>query len=315
MNNDQCRCEYIHASVSERLLSVFSQFSVFLRVIIPVFFLLSLNTSRASVAPGETPAAAPPSVSLLRPGVNNSTPDNKAPQAVMNEADSGVAGAGKKGLTFFPMQIEYSAQENTGGVVVNVVNPTPATYLLQGTVRAFVPDTGRAAENSKEASPPFVILPPLRRLDGEGRVALRIRQVGGALPTDRETAVIVSVRAIPSQEKKEGDSSSGADSRVLIALRMNMRLFWRPVGLASPDAKKIASSLTFTRKGNTLEVSNPTPWFVHFSTLRAGGMELPEAARGAWISPMSSHTFLFDKPVTGPLTWTLSGDKNEHQTP
>lgn len=305
MNNFRGKYEF-----SVCVLSTFRFAGVWPAVLGGLFMLCVSTSFAAKVSPAPSPA-----VSLLRPVMNNETQTVNKPSV---KADTNNAAQtpdmDKKGLIFFPMEIHYSQQENTGGVVVNVVNPGPSTYLLQGTVSAFDPDTGRSAENSATPVPPFVILPPLHRLDGEGRSALRIRQVGGQLPADRETAIIVSVRAIPASEMSNDKEAQTAGSRVLIALRMNMRLFWRPSGVPAADKKKIAASLTFVRQGQELVVTNPTPWFVQFGALSAAGVAVPEVSRRAWVSPKSSHTFRFNRPVAGPLTWTLSGDKNEHQT-
>ncbi|WP_193162843.1 fimbrial biogenesis chaperone [Enterobacter ludwigii] len=282
-----------------------------------VVLFLGLSAKNIYAEPVVSPS---PSVSLVRDATGNSEgvkglvsnkKNNDYPDAGSTSQD--VVG-NKKGLIFFPMQIEYSQQENTGGVVVNVVNPATSVYLLQSTVSAFDADTGRAVENKLTPIPPFVVLPPLRRLEGEGRVALRIRQAGGQLPTDRETAAIVSVKAIPSAGQDDSTAGQASGSRVQIALRMNMRLFWRPAGVSAPDYTKIVGALMFSRQGKSLVVSNPTPWFVHFSALSAGGVAVTETSRSAWVSPKSSHTFDFTQPVADVLTWTLSGDNNEHQT-
>lgn len=265
-----------------------------------------------SVPAGQTPPVAP----LIKNGNGAVSGGNKekASPGDISSAD-GEVGGNKKGLIFFPMKINYSQQDDKGGVVVNVVNPTEGVYLLQGTVSAFDADTGRAVE-TKDASatpPPFVILPPLRRLGGGDRTALRVRQAGGGLPQDRESAAIISVKTIPAEVRDTSDPDVNK-AGVRIALRMNMRLFWRPASVPEPDMKKIASSLTFTRRGDSLDVSNPTPWFVHFTALDAGGKAVQESALNAWVPPMGHQTFKFDQPVSGTLTWKLSGDENAHQT-
>ncbi|MDU3300097.1 MAG: molecular chaperone [Enterobacter ludwigii] len=221
------------------------------------------------------------------------------------------------GLTFYPMLINYSQKNSKGGVLVNVVNPSSTAYLLQGTVSPFDPMTGRAgAEVKARYAPPFVILPPLARIEAKGSAALRVRQIGSGLPLDRESAAVVSVLAVPPEgtvkDAKEGKENG--ITQVQIAVRMNMLLFWRPEGVADPAPGQVAKALTFRAKEDRLEVRNPTPYFVHFSSLRVGGVSIPESARSAWIPPMSTHTFPVTRAVTTPLVWTLSGEKDEHRT-
>ncbi|WP_371972996.1 molecular chaperone [Lelliottia nimipressuralis] len=227
----------------------------------------------------------------------------------------------KSGLTFYPMLMNYSQKDSKGGIVVNVVNPSASSYLLQGNINAFDPATGRASTAPGAGNiPPFVILPPLSRLEASGRTALRVRQVGSGLPSDRESAAVVSVLAVPPQnvtdegEKSKQAGKKGDGSQIQIALRMNMLLFWRPETVPEPTPGQVAKALTFRAHGNNLEVNNPTPYFVHFAALSVGGERIPDSVRAAWVSPLSSHTFSLARTISGPLTWTLTGDKDEHQT-
>ncbi|CAM4363984.1 MULTISPECIES: fimbrial biogenesis chaperone [Lelliottia] len=252
----------------------------------------------------------------LTPPVNNTLA--REGSGGINKDSQGVS---KSGLTFYPMLMSYSQKDSKGGVVVNVVNPSASSYLLQGNINAFDPATGRASTASGAGNiPPFVVLPPLSRLEASGRTALRVRQVGSGLPSDRESAAVVSVLAVPPQnaadegEKSEQAGKKGGGSRIQLALRMNMLLFWRPETVPEPVPGQVAKALTFRARGNNLEVNNPTPYFVHFAALSVGGERIPESARAAWVSPLSSHTFSLTRTVSGPLVWTLTGEKDEHQT-
>ena len=245
---------------------------------------------------------------------------------------AGDAPQSKKGLVYYPMTLRYGQKEDKGGILVNVVNRGSDTFLLQGTVRAFDPATGRADEEAKSL-PPFVILPPLERLEGEGRAALRVRQVGGSLPADRESAAIVSVQSIPAissevddkekntsedSNKNGRDNSNKAQSagkghqQLVLSLRMNLRLFWRPDGVPAPDMKTLWSQLKFQGKGSQLSVSNPTPYYLHFTKLKVAGSDA--GALDAWLPPKGSQQYSFSQAVKGAVVWKLNGDENEHST-
>lgn len=224
----------------------------------------------------------------------------------------------KNSLAFFPMQIDYSQKDDKGGVVVNVVNASTNTYLLQGAVSAFDPVTGRSVvkgnKDIEPALPPFVVLPPLKRLNGEDRAAIRVRQIGGDLPQDRESAAVISVLAIPGSGIPEQDKKKDGGSQVQIALRMNMRLFWRPEGIPAPKMSDVASALTFSAEGNALKVVNPTPYYVHFSSLNVGGISAPDTALASWIPPRASQSFPLNHLAHGTVVWTLLGDTHERHT-
>ncbi|MCV5920354.1 fimbria/pilus periplasmic chaperone, partial [Escherichia coli] len=73
---------------------------------------------------------------------------------------------------------------------------------------------------------PFIITPPLFKLDPEKNNILRIVNITHGLPQDRESVYWVNVKAIPSK------SDDSENKNVLqIAVRTRIKLFYRPAGL------------------------------------------------------------------------------------
>ncbi|MGL4116894.1 fimbria/pilus periplasmic chaperone, partial [Escherichia coli] len=73
---------------------------------------------------------------------------------------------------------------------------------------------------------PFIITPPLFKLEPGKNNILRIVNVNPSLPQDRESVYWVNVKAIPSQnEENEGKNV------LQIAVRTRIKLFYRPAGL------------------------------------------------------------------------------------
>ncbi|PIJ50705.1 hypothetical protein BL250_09190 [Erwinia sp. OLTSP20] len=225
------------------------------------------------------------------------------------------------GLTFWPMQLSYSATDNKGGVALSVINSTKKAFLLKANVSAMDPDTGRIAAG-RQALPPFVTVPPLVRLAGDDRYQFRIRQLGGVLPDDRESASIISVTAIPGTQtplrpSPGGEAKAATGTPALqLAMKMNIRLFYRPAKVAPRKDEVLARQLTFSSDGRTLVVNNPTPYFVHFSTLSIGGRALKREEYEGYIVPKGSRRFTTTAPVSGVVEWTFSGKKDVyHATP
>lgn len=234
------------------------------------------------------------------------------------------AHAADTGLRFYPMQLDYAEADSKGGVTVNVMSNSPQVFLLKGTVSPMDPETGRAGREGASI-PPFVILHPLARLEAKGQYAFRVRQAGGALPQDRESACIISVTAIPgvsevtrppllpgasSQAGSAGPSQQKTQgSDLQIALRMNMRLFYRPAGVPVRDNASVASKLIFRTEGGALKIENPTPYFVHFTTLSVAGQKVPGEVLQAYIPPKSSRSFSVTSPQRGAVDMTFFGDK------
>jgi len=240
-------------------------------------------------------------------------------------AGAGAAHAQTAGLRFWPMQLNYAEADSKGGVALNVMNNTSQVFLLKGSVSAMDPDTGRFGREDAP-TPPFVVIPPLARLEANGRYAFRVRQAGGTLPQDRESACIVSVTAIPGVSEttrpplRPGatshpdvattpSSSPGQGAELQIALRMNMRLFYRPAGVPERDNDKVASQLVFRAEGKALKVDNPTPYFVHLASASVAGKKIKDETLQGYIAPKSARTFDTGLPVQGTVEWMFSGDK------
>lgn len=236
--------------------------------------------------------------------------------------------AASSGLRFYPMQLNYSAADSKGGVTMNVTNNTDRNFLLKGSVAVMDSDTGRFGPDDAPL-PPFVILPPLARLEAGGQYSFRIRQVGRGLPKDRESACIVSVTAIPATNEPvvplrrtpEGeraapvrdDAAVNKRSQLQIAIQMNMRLFYRPEGVPERDNASVADQLRFRAQGNALVVDNPTPYFVQLSEMSLNGKKVkPEVIQG-YVRPKDSRLFVPGVPVTGPVEWHFGGDKKRYR--
>ena len=111
---------------------------------------------------------------------------------------------------------------------------------------------------------PFVVTPPLSRLDPGRENILRImRGPVGALPTDRESVFWLNVKEIPEKS---------SDENVLqVAVRSRIKLFYRPSDLPGKVAEakdRLQWAVASNDKGEAvLKVANPTPYHVSLTTL------------------------------------------------
>lgn len=115
----------------------------------------------------------------------------------------------------------------------------------------------------------FVITPPLFVIQPNKENILRIMYVGqDNLPQDRETVFYLNSKAIPSTDKSKQSGSS-----LQIATQSVIKLFVRPKKLptAAIDAPK---TLRCQVSGNTLTVTNPSPYYVTLVQLHVGDKKL-----------------------------------------
>lgn len=124
------------------------------------------------------------------------------------------------------------------------------------------------AEDSREV--PFIVTPPLFRLEPEQDNIIRIIHSGGVLPQHEEKVYWLSVRSIPSTKRTK-------ENKLLITVQNRIKIIYRPSSLSKKEAGDAYKKIKFSRERNMLVVSNPTPFYVSFYSLSVGEKELKEA--------------------------------------
>jgi chaperone protein EcpD len=127
-------------------------------------------------------------------------------------------------------------------------------------------DDGDADSKAGESKVPFVITPPIFRMDARKTQMLRVIFSGDtALPQDRESVYWLNVLDIPPKAEQQADTNS-----LQFAFRTRIKVFVRPPklpGSASEAPRQLEWKLVPApkEKGQALSVSNPTPYYVSFS--------------------------------------------------
>ncbi|WP_339012506.1 fimbria/pilus periplasmic chaperone [Aeromonas popoffii] len=158
---------------------------------------------------------------------------------------------------------------------------------------------------------PFLVTPPLFRLDGQQQSRLRVVHTGGPLPGDREKLHWLCVTGIPPQSDdawaadKEGKSAApkAVELHVQVSVQSCIKLLVRPSGIGQLADR--ASSLVWTRQGNTLNANNPTPFYMNLSRVTVGGVNVEQLQH---IAPFSSHSFTLPKGAAGQVQWQVVTD-------
>lgn len=167
-------------------------------------------------------------------------------------------------------------------------NPDKVPYLVQSWVDSPKGVTSKA---------PFIITPPLFRLDGEQSNILRVVRAGGDLPTDRESLYWLHIKAIPSAEKEA--------NTLQIAVKTSIKLLYRPSGL-SGSMSEAAQALAWQRSGNALQVTNSSPYYITFFKVTINGSQVKSATM---VAPYSSERFaLTAGSASGALSWEIIND-------
>lgn len=156
---------------------------------------------------------------------------------------------------------------------ISVKNPEKKTpYLIQSWI-----ESDKSGDTAKA---PFVITPPLFRLDAGSENLLRIINTKGSLPEDRETVYWLNIKSIPSSEKND-------KNQLQITVRTRIKLFYRPESLKGQKAEIAYKALEIKRAGDRLNITNPTPFYISFYSLKVNGKEMKDAAMVAPKSTLS----------------------------
>ncbi|EBF8293289.1 fimbrial chaperone [Salmonella enterica subsp. enterica] len=187
--------------------------------------------------------------------------------------------------------------QSSKDVIVNLDNRGNKPLLVQTWL-----DDGRDGVNPQELKLPFVITPPVSRIDPQKGQSLRITYMGSTLPQDRESLFWFNVLEIPPKSKaKEGESLN----QLQLAFRTRIKLFFRPDGLKGTPGDA-ATNLKWSQKkeGNTLSLfaQNDSPYNVSVSNvkLKMGGKEYTVDSKS--VLPFSGVSM----PVKG-LSNNISG--------
>lgn len=147
-------------------------------------------------------------------------------------------------------------------------------------------DKGNMRSTPDSVHTPFLITPPLFRMNAHKEQSLRILHVQGQkpLPADRESLFWLNVLEVPPKP-----TGAAAHANTLqFAIRTRIKLFYRPAHLPI-SRPKAPGKLTWTtnvgKHGVMLEVHNPTPYYLTFNkvTLTVGGH--PQNAKTGMVAP------------------------------
>ena len=178
---------------------------------------------------------------------------------------------------FFPPMANASV--NIGGTRVifeegkrdaSIIVYSSADETSPHLIQSFVDNAGEKGNIKNASKPPFIVTPPLFRLEPGKENTIKIIRVGGELAKDRESVFWLNVKAIPGLDKKNRTQNT-----LKLSLKNRIKLFYRPVSLSKADMNdRTFDNVQFIRNGNVLIVRNPTPYFITFNKLRVGGINI-----------------------------------------
>lgn len=205
---------------------------------------------------------------------------------------------------------EFSLHLGTTRVIYNLDSSGETLRVINGQDYPMLVQSEVLTEDQKSRAP-FVVTPPLFRLDGLQSSRLRVVRTGGNFPSDRESLQWLCVKGIPpkaddqwaeTQDKKK--QVGKVSLQVQVSVSSCIKLFVRPPSVKGhPD--DVAGNVEWKKVGDTLKGSNPTPFYINLSELKVGGKDVQDRH---YIAPFSSYDYVLPSGATDKVKWNIITD-------
>ena len=166
-------------------------------------------------------------------------------------------------------------------------------------------DDGRDSVNPQELKLPFIVTPPVSRVDPAKGQTVRITWTQQPLPQDRESLFWFNVLEVPPKAK-EADSQNVLQ----LAFRTRIKMFFRPAELPG-DPAVAAGNLKWSQQGATLMANNSSPYYVSMAaaTITVNGKKIEVDSHT--IPPLSNEVIPvknMTSMVNGKIEYTSIND-------
>lgn len=177
-------------------------------------------------------------------------------------------------------------------------------------VQAWI-DNGDANASPEQIKTPFLITPPISRVNVQKGQTLRITYTGEPLPQDRESVFYLNVLDVPPKPKA---NPGGNQNYLQIAVRSRIKLFFRPeqLGMSVNEAyDKVQWSVKQQQGKSVIEVHNPTPYFITYNriSVKQGG-KVVHAKESDMVAPYGTASYVLSGNIAnkGEVNWVVVND-------
>ncbi|WP_236199683.1 fimbria/pilus periplasmic chaperone [Pseudomonas pseudonitroreducens] len=170
-----------------------------------------------------------------------------------------LAGQAQASIVITGTRVIYPSDQRE--VTVKLSNDGQSPMLVQSWI-----DEGNVQATPDASDAPFLLTPPIARIDPAKGQALRVRYTGQkSLAQDKESLFWLNVLEVPP-------SSDDGQNRLKVAFRSRIKMFYRPASLAG-NATAAAEQLQWRLQGSVPEGFNASPYYVSLGkvSLSSGG--------------------------------------------
>jgi P pilus assembly chaperone PapD len=220
-------------------------------------------------------------------GTNRMT--RRWPLALLAMATLIGADATPAGVVMNATRYVYDAGDKE--ITVKVSNNGKLPVLTQAWI-----DDGDAKSTPEHVNVPFNLTPPIARVESGKSQTLRIAHTGNAMPADRESQFWINVLEVPP--KADGTAEN---SKMQLAFRYRLKLFYRPKGLPGSSASAPDKLIWARAADGGLAVKNPNAYHVTLNKVSFDVAGRTVSIEPFALAPFASTTRTLDGslPPTG----------------
>ncbi len=156
--------------------------------------------------------------------------------------------------------------ESKNQEIIEIKNNTTNDYFIQSWISHY--------DESNETELPFMITPPLFKIEKDENYSLKIFKTDEIEKKDRETLYRINIKRIPLL-------SNSDENKNLLHISMNSvyNLIYRPISIEK-GVKDAYKKIEFLKnKNNEFIVNNPTPYFITLLNVNSESVVLIEKSK------------------------------------
>ncbi|ELY5815616.1 molecular chaperone [Cronobacter turicensis] len=162
-------------------------------------------------------------------------------------------------------------------------------------------DDGKADSDINAVKIPFVVTPPVYRVEPGRGQSVRLVYNGMSLPQDRESVYWFNMLEIPP-----APAGAVKKNRLELAFRTRIKIFFRPQTLSSNSEGSVDKLrwklINDNVKGTGIEVTNPTPYFFSFDTAKLNTSMGKIDLAMDMVAPGATERFYSVKKINAPAS-------------
>lgn len=158
-------------------------------------------------------------------------------------------------------------------------------------IQAWI-DDGDPQSTPDQSKLPFMITPPISRVEGGKSQTLRITALPNATQLNQKQETVLWLNVIDIPPKPTSTSKNDVpDNFLQLAIRSRVKFFYRPTAIKE-DINVAADKLQWIRSGQQLVVKNPSPFYITMTAIyqKNGTQNVDLLPQGLMLKPFSEDT-------------------------